>query len=119
MQQIIDGNLEQREEAAKTAEGIISDEVSTYRTYRETKHADRMLVRFREHHEALKQEALDKALGRLTRGEDPEAILSQLANQLTNKIIHTPSRQLKDAATGGEQDFLDAVTRLYQLDDDN
>ena len=41
-------------------------------------------------------------------GADPAAVLEQLANQLTNKIIHTPSVQLKNAP----RDEQDAIARL-------
>ena len=57
-------------------------------------------------------------MSRLKKGEDPEAVLSGFATQLTNKIIHTPSVQLKQASTDGRDEIIDAITELFQLDDD-
>ncbi|HJP51254.1 MAG TPA: glutamyl-tRNA reductase, partial [Pseudomonadales bacterium] len=61
---------------------------------------------------------LDKALGRLQKGDDPEKVLTTLANQLTNKIIHTPSVQMKQAKMEGRDDILAAIESLYQLGDE-
>jgi len=118
LQEIIDANLSNRHEAAKQAEQIIALEIIGYKSRKELKAADQTLVRFRELHEAIKRDELAKAAIRLDRGDDPTLVLNQLANQLTNKIIHTPSVQLKAAAATEGEEFLAAITKLYQLDDD-
>jgi glutamyl-tRNA reductase len=61
---------------------------------------------------------LEKALQKLRRGEDPEQLLKSLANQLTNKLIHTPSVQLKQAGKEGRQDLLEAIEDMFQLGED-
>jgi len=60
-----------------------------------------------------------KALQRLNKGDAPADVLTSLANQLTNKIIHTPSIQLKQASAEGREDMLTAVEDLFQLGDDD
>ncbi len=116
LQQIIEGNLNNRRDAALAAEAMIEAEAAAYRSRQEAKAADEILIRFRQHHDSIKQEELDKALARLVGGADPEQVLNQLANQLTNKIMHLPSSQLKNAAAADEDPFLAAISRLYQLD---
>lgn len=116
LQEIIDLNLSNREQAAGDAEAIVQQEVANYRSRQELKAADELVVRFREQHMQLKESELAKALTRLEKGEDPTTVVNQLANQLTNKIIHTPSVQLKNAVAEGEEEFLKAVTRLYELE---
>lgn len=116
LQEIINSNLNHRMQAAGEAEVIVEEEVSSYRSRHESRIADETLVRFRAHHEGIKREELEKALARLEKGQDPAEVLSQMANQLTNKILHTPSRQLRDAVSEGEQDLLSAIANLYQLD---
>jgi glutamyl-tRNA reductase len=44
--------------------------------------------------------------------------LTNFANQLTNKMIHNPSVQMKQAKAEGREDILDAVNRLFDLDQD-
>ncbi|MBT4162019.1 MAG: glutamyl-tRNA reductase [Gammaproteobacteria bacterium] len=118
LQEIINSNLTNRQRAAEEAEGIVKDEVSSYRSRHEAKVVDETLVRFRAHHESIKAEELNKAMARLQKGADPREVLSQLANQLTNKILHTPSINLKGAASDGEDHILEAINQLYRLDHD-
>ena len=76
------------------------------------------MVRFRRKNNEFKDAELDKALRRLERGEDPEQLLKSLANQLTNKLIHTPSIQLKQAGKDGRVDLLLAIEDMFQLGDE-
>ncbi|HKI74935.1 MAG TPA: glutamyl-tRNA reductase, partial [Pseudomonadales bacterium] len=77
-----------------------------------------VLVNFRRKHVQIMEHELEKAVHRLKKGEDPEAVLSGFATQLTNKMIHTPSVQLKQASTNGREDIIDAIVELFQLDND-
>ena len=117
LQEIIEANLSDRLQAADAAEQIVTEEVSAYRSRHETRHVDATMVRFRAWHENIKQDELDKALSRLERGVDPIEVLSQLANQLTNKFLHAPSAGIRDAASNGSDERLAAIRDLYDLDD--
>lgn len=116
LQEIINQNLSNRQQAAKAAEDILQGEVAAYRTRHEQRAASELLVKFRARQLAMKEQELAKALTRLESGEDPTEVVSQLAEQLTNKMLHIPSVQLKNAAAEGEEEFLQAIIRLYELD---
>ncbi|MFT7548715.1 MAG: glutamyl-tRNA reductase, partial [Candidatus Azotimanducaceae bacterium] len=73
------------------------------------------LVKFRQKHELIKSAELDKALKRLENGDPPEEVLANFANQLTNKMIHIPSVQIKQAKVEGREDILDTISTLFQL----
>ena len=113
LQEIIDANLSNRQTAAAEAEIIIHEEIASYRSRHESRAADETLVRFRAHHESIKANELAKALDRLKKGDAPEEAITQLANQLTSKLLHQPTQQLKS----GHDELLKAVSDLYQLDD--
>ena len=117
LQEIIEANLSDRQQAADAAEQIVTEEVSAYRSRHETRHVDATMVRFRALHENIKQDELNKALSRLERGVDPAEVMSQLANQLTNKFLHAPSAGIRDAASNGSDERLAAIRDLYDLDD--
>ncbi|MGB0691815.1 MAG: glutamyl-tRNA reductase [Pseudomonadales bacterium] len=117
LQEIIEANLSDRLQAADAAEQIVTEEVSAYRSRHETRHVDATMVRFRALHENIKQDELNKALSRLERGVDPAEVMSQLANQLTNKFLHAPSAGIRDAASKGNDERLAAIRDLYDLDD--
>ncbi len=65
LQQIVDTNLNSRQEAARDAETILTEEISSYRTRHQTKGAEEKLVRFRDHHNNIKTEELERAVARL------------------------------------------------------
>lgn len=116
LQQIIAANLSSRTEAAAEAEAIIDQAVAQFSLDDKSREVTDTLVRFRQRHDDIKQQELEKALKRLANGEDPSAILTSFANQLTNKIIHKPSVQMKQAKAEGRDDVLDAIHRLFDLD---
>lgn len=52
----------------------------------------------------------------LAKGMPPEAVLERLSVQLTNKLLHAPTRTLnKDSQA--HPDLADAINRIYHLDD--
>ncbi len=118
LEQIIADNISNREEAAAAAEIVIAEAMEQLEAEEKSRAAVDVLVRFRNQNEAIKNQELDKALERLGRGEDPAAVLQSLANQLTNKIIHHPSVQLKQASADGRKSVVDALVELFQLDAD-
>ena len=113
LQEIINANLENRMQAAQEAEGIVTEELSTYKSRHESRIHEDTVIRFRMHHESIKAEELEKALDRLNKGGSPDEVLTQLANQLTNKLLHKPSERIRE----GDEDLLNAISNLYGLDD--
>ena len=65
--------------------------------------------------ETLRDQELDRARRLLARGEDPEQVLVMLARGLTNKLIHSPTSELKRATAAGHTDLLRAVRPLLGL----
>ena len=49
---------------------------------------------------------LEKALKGLEMGQSPEQVLNKLAHGLMNKLIHAPTRYLRDAGADADQDAL-------------
>jgi glutamyl-tRNA reductase len=116
LQQIISENLSTRQEAAAEAETLIEQAVYEFQQSSKSLEAVDILVKFRRKHDEIKNAELDKALKRLDKGDAPEQVIKSLANQLTNKIIHTPSVQMKQAKMEGREHILSAVDDLFQLE---
>ena len=117
MQDIVTGNIKLREQAADRAENLINDLVKEYIDNGPSLEALDTLLRFRKHHENLKQVELEKALTSLAKGDDPKAIIKKLANQLTNKIIHNPSLKIKEAGTIHGEELLKVIDSIFLLED--
>jgi glutamyl-tRNA reductase len=72
---------------------------------------------FRAKAEQLRDTELDRALRNLARGDDAEQVLEQLARSLTNKLIHSPTKQIKEAGAKGRTDLIHWARELFQLKD--
>jgi len=70
---------------------------------------------YRESAEQLRDEALAKALQSLRNGQPAEETLDFLAHTLTNKLIHTPSTQIRQAGINERHDLVAAARELFKL----
>ncbi|MGB1907697.1 MAG: glutamyl-tRNA reductase, partial [Spongiibacter sp.] len=70
---------------------------------------------YRAKAEQLRDAELDRALKLLARGESAEQVLEQLARGLTNKLIHSPTTQIKEAGAKGRNDLVDWARELLQI----
>ena len=111
----VEEGIRSRQEAAKQAEEIIDTEVDHFLAWMRSQGATMTLLDFRTQAETLRDEALNNALRALKNGKPAEDTLRQLANALTNKLIHIPSTQIKQAGTDERHDLIEAVRELFQL----
>ena len=74
---------------------------------------------FRDKAEQIRDAELDKALRQLDKGDDPREVLRQLARLLTNKLIHSPSVQLKKASADGHSELIQLAEQLFELEASN
>ncbi len=115
--QIVEGNLKQRQAAAASAETFVHEGASRYLRESRVK-KDQALVRtYREKAKTIQSESLERARKDLRRGTDPEQVLERFSNDLTNKLIHGPTKAIRDASASGRSDVLDAVRTLYNLEE--
>ncbi len=116
LQEIIDEGLRSRQEAALQAEEIIDTQVTHFMGWLRSLDAVSTIRCYRSKIDLIREAELAKAKRMLAQGNDPEKVLTQLARGLTNKIIHTPSVQMKQAGFDGRSDLLDAARELLDLD---
>jgi len=116
LQEIIDEGLRSRQEAALQAEEIIDTQVTHFMGWLRSLDAVSTIRTYRSKIDVIREAELDKAKRMLAQGNDPEKVLTQLARGLTNKIVHTPSAQMKQAGFDGRADLLDAARELLDLD---
>jgi glutamyl-tRNA reductase len=113
----VEENLRSRQEAAKQAEEIIDTEVDHFLAWLRAQGATATIRDFRGQAEYIRDEALAKARQALRAGRSPEESLDLLANLLTNKLIHIPSTQIKQAGAHERHDLIAAARELFQLKD--
>jgi glutamyl-tRNA reductase len=115
LQDVIQENMRSRQEAAEQAEEIIERHVDEYLGWLRSLDAVELIQDYRTQAETVRDEVLQKALQHLHRGKSPEEAMQFLAHTLTNKLLHTPSHQLRQAGFNGQNELLDAANTLFQL----
>ncbi len=116
LQSIISSNIEQRKTEAIQAEAIVSEESAAFMTWMRSLYAVDSIREYRQSANEIRQELLDKALQSMASGTDPEKVLKELSNKLTNKLIHAPTRALQTAAEQGEPAKLMVIRESLGLD---
>ncbi|MGB4248782.1 MAG: glutamyl-tRNA reductase [Pseudohongiellaceae bacterium] len=113
---VIEDSVKSRTEAAAQASSIIERGVQEYIRQVRSLNAVNTLRAFREKAEQIRDREVEKALRALEKGDPAPEILEALARALTNKLIHSPSVQMKKASADGRDDLLLLTRELYELD---
>jgi len=117
LQQVVDENMNQRSKAAESALASVDTAVHDFMRWLYGLRAARSLKRMRQASHDHEQALTEKALKRLRAGHDPEEVIQQLANTLTNRILHQPSKRLREAAENQDYEILKAVDRIFKTDE--
>jgi glutamyl-tRNA reductase len=118
LREVVQENMESRQEAAREAEKIIDTQVVDFMHWVKSLDAVPTIRALRESAEALREAELERARRRLARGEDPTKVIEQLARALTNKFTHAPTDVLRRADHDGNNTLLEAARRLFDLNED-
>ncbi len=112
---VIDENKKSRVAAADKAEEIIAEGVELYRRQQRSLNALATIKAYRKKAESLRDIELQKAMTALEGGSNPEQVLQQLARNLTNKLIHSPTTHLKEASASGQTQVVQLAHALFDL----
>lgn len=108
-------NQKHRAAAAEQAETMIDIKSQHLMSELRALDAAELIYAFRQKILLLRDLEVKKAVSRLEKGEEPTAVMHDLARLLTNKILHTPSTQLRQLASEGQLDLMWIVKRLFEL----
>ena len=114
---VIEENLRTRREAALQAEEIIDSQVIHFMQWLESRDTVATIRALRDRADNIQRQVTENALRRLRHGDAPEQVLRDMTRLLTNKLMHTPSAQLR-AAGETRQDLARAVKELFSLPPD-
>ena len=114
--EVIEENQRSRQDAAQEAEQLIEQGAGQFmRQLRELEAVD-TLTQLRAKHTQLAEEELARALRQLEQGKPAEEVMKRLAHGLTNKFLHQPSVQLRQASADGRDDLQALTAELFKLD---
>ena len=121
MRGVIEENLRLRASEASKADEIIDSGIAVLKDGLLERQSADVVKTYRDSALALQQAELEKALRMLEKGALPEEVLSRLARDLTNKLIHAPTAGLRQLAKeGGKRDVsrMAAILGLTDFDDE-
>jgi glutamyl-tRNA reductase len=118
LQQLIDENRQQREVAAGGARLVIDEEVARFLTESRAKDAGPAIRALRDQAEGIRSNTVEQARRLLAAGKSPEEVIDYLANTLTNRLLHTPTQALRQAAELSDSSLAETLTRLLSEERD-
>jgi len=118
LQAVISENLHSRQDAARQAEEIIDVQVDRFMSWLRAQDAVTGIRTYRQHAEQQRDQVLAKAQQMLGAGKSPAEVMQFVAHTLTNKLTHTPSVRIREAAETGDLELLQAALQLFNLNKD-
>ncbi len=116
LQNIIQRNLAQRQQAAEQAEMIVDEECKAFFEWLKKQQSSDLIKRYRQDAEAIRQELLAKAMQAIHSGQDSEKILNELSYKLTNSLLHIPTQALQSMAKEGNSKGLQSFSQALKAE---
>lgn len=111
-------NLDERAREAEKAEALVEAEAEAFWSWLEHLEVAPTIAALRQRCEEIRRRELERALHLLPDLTERErATIEALTSSIVKKILHEPTARLKSCDPRGETFYLDAIRRLFSLDD--
>ncbi len=114
---MIEKSLNNRHAAAQEAERLIDLQVEHYMRWLKSLDVVDTIRSFRSKFEAIRDYEIQHALQLLQQGTKAEEVCCHLARNITNKMLHSPTVQLRHAGYEQNLDLLALVRQLFELEE--
>ena len=115
MMGIVQQGREARQKAAAEAEVMVSQKVAEFIDWQKSRQSVPLIRALLDEGERARRQVLENAMKQLAKGTPPEEVLERLSVQLTNKLLHSPTRTLNKAGAN-DSDLVEAVAQIYHLE---
>jgi glutamyl-tRNA reductase len=112
LQQLVDENRQQREVAADGARTVIDEEVMRFLAEVRAHDAGPAIRALRSQADTIRAQTMEQAKRMLAGGRGTDEVLEYLANTLTNRLLHSPTHALRQAAEMADSSVAETLTRL-------
>ena len=119
LERVVSTNLQARRHAAHDAEHLLANAVDHFQQRLRTLDAAPTIRHLRDEGERVRVQTLQQAQRMLASGREPQVVLEFLASTLTNRLLHSPSQRLRDAAAQRDAELIAAARVLFGLNDDS
>ena len=116
LKSIIQKNMHGREHAAEKAREVIHQRAKDFMQWLQSLDLVATTIRaWRRQVEMMCEGELSKSLRQLQRGDDPHRVLTVFARAFTQKLLHTPTVQLRQAGFEGRVEILQLAQQLFAI----
>ncbi len=113
LQLMIEKGMDERRHAALQAEQLIESELDNYIRWHRSLKAKDVICDYRNQMQLLAQQELQRALKKLSTGQNQHAVLNEFSERLVNKLTHNPTSGLRQLAWDGREDLLALAQYLF------
>ncbi|WP_348666132.1 glutamyl-tRNA reductase [Arsenophonus symbiont of Ornithomya chloropus] len=99
---IITENIKKRKIAVIQAESIIQKESADFMQWLRSQSLIKIIRNYRRQSEKMRVLMVEKALSTLNNGENSELVINKLTYQLMNRLMHAPTKSLRQAVLDGD-----------------
>ncbi|AUI65403.1 MULTISPECIES: glutamyl-tRNA reductase [Glaesserella] len=117
LQNIIQQNLAQREQAAEQAKEIVAEEAKDFFAWLKQQQSTNLIKHYRQNAEQIRVDLLEKALHALAQGQESEKVLNELSYKLTNQLLHVPTQALQVMAKTGNVKGLQSFSSALKIEE--
>ena len=103
-----------RAAAAAQAEAMVQAKVNEFVAWQQSRQRVPLICALRDEGERARQQVLNHAMRQLAKVTPPEEVLERLSVQLTNKLLHSPTRAL-NKADSHDIHVVKALAQVYHL----
>lgn len=115
LEHIAKKSLAKRQEKTRQANQIIEDYEDQFMQWLSIHNLTNKINALRQNQKQMSDELLQKYLKKIQCGEDANECLKQFSEQLTNKLLHSPTITLKQAIKENNQEYIQLLSRLYNI----
>jgi glutamyl-tRNA reductase len=116
LQTVVAENIESRREAARDADGLIQAEIANFEQQLKLLDVAPVIRQLRAAAETVRAQTATQAQRMLAAGRSPQEVIEFLAATLTNRLMHTPSQRVREAAERGDAEAVRALQSLFDAD---
>ncbi len=112
LQMVIGKGMHERQTAALHAEQLIEIELDNYIRQHRSLKAKGIIRDYRSQMQSIAQQELQRAMQKLSAGKCQYTVLTEFSERLVNKLTHTPTVGLRNAAWDNRDELLDLAQYL-------
>tara|TARA_B100000959_G_scaffold41473_1_gene41577 strand:+ start:13142 stop:14395 length:1254 start_codon:yes stop_codon:yes gene_type:complete len=106
-----------RKIAAIQANEILIEETTNFLNKIKGEKAETTIIKLREYAESLRKEVLIQSEKQMKKGVSVDDIIEQSTVSLIKKILHRPSKKIKEAGENSDEEFIKNISKLFDLDE--